>query len=297
MNNPFYRRLINRPRRHPRETTFSPLIRLSLVTATYGLMGILLILPLAVIFGMAFRDGVPGYAAAISDPMTCAAIKLTFLALIISVPVNIIFGISAAWLVTRHKVPGRNILLTLIDLPFTISPIVSGLMFVLLFGANSLLGAFLIEHGVRIVFAVPGIILATMFVTFPFVARELIPVMEAIGPDEEQAAISLGASGWAMFFRVTLPNIRWGLLYGIILCSARAIGEFGAVSVVSGHIRGRTNTLPLHIEVLFNEYQTTAAFAVASFLTLFALITLLIKEIVVRLAERAPQETLTGGES
>ncbi len=256
--------------------------RVVLTTCTIVLMSLLLILPLVQVFLAAFRNGAGFWLSTLTDPFTLSALKLTAIAVLIAVPLNTVFGIAAAWLLTRHRVPGRSAILTLIDLPFSVSPVVSGLMFILIFGAHSALGVWLIEHGVQVVFAVPGIVLATVFVTFPFVARELIPVMEAIGPEEEMAAVSLGARGWQMFRRITLPNIRWGLLYGIILCTARAVGEFGAVSVVSGHIRGRTNTLPLHIEVLFNEYQTAAAFAVASVLTLFAVFTLVIKEVVSR---------------
>jgi len=248
-------------------------------------MFVLLILPLAIVFVTAFRAGIGAYWSAISHPHVLAALKLTLIAVCISVPVNVLFGVAAAWLITRHNPPGRTVLLSLIDLPFTVSPVVSGLMFVLIFGSQSLFGGWLIEHGIRVVFAVPGIVLATVFVTFPFVARELIPVMEAAGPEEELAGVSLGAWGWKLLRRVTLPSVRWGLAYGIILCTARAIGEFGAVSVVSGHIRGRTNTIPLHIEVLFNEYQTAAAFAVASLLTLFAVVTLALKEGIVRRME------------
>jgi len=257
-------------------------VRSVLVTLTVGLMLLLLILPLLLVFIAAFRNGVGAWLQTLLHPHTISAIKLTALAVAFAVPLNAAFGLAAAWVLTRHDLPCRSAILTLIDLPFSVSPVVSGLMFILIFGAHSALGIWLIEHGVRVVFAVPGIIIATIFITFPFVARELIPVMESIGRDEELAAVSLGAKGWAVLGRITLPNIRWGLLYGIILCTARAVGEFGAVSVVSGHIRGRTNTLPLHIEVLFNEYQTTAAFSVASLLTLFALITLIVKEVVSR---------------
>ncbi|MFH0882447.1 MAG: sulfate ABC transporter permease subunit CysW [bacterium] len=262
-------------------------LRICLIGLTVAVMFVLLILPLAIVFVTAFRAGLGTYWSAVTHPHTLAALKLTLIAVFISVPINVVFGVSAAWLITRHNPPGRTVLLSLIDLPFTISPVVTGLMFVLIFGSQSLFGAWLLEHGIRVVFAVPGIVLATVFVTLPFVARELIPVMEAAGPEEELAGVSLGAWGWKLIRRVTLPSVRWGLAYGIILCTARAIGEFGAVSVVSGHIRGRTNTIPLHIEVLFNEYQTAAAFAVASLLTLFAVITLVLKEGIVRRMETA----------
>jgi len=279
-------RVIHLPKLERTAITSEQVLRVVLITTTVIVMTLFFIMPLVVVFVNAFRGGLGAYTAALSHPHTLAAIKLTAIAVLVSVPLNTLLGLGAAWLVTRHKVPGRSLLLTLIDMPFTISPIVSGLMFVLIFGSHSLLGAWLIEHGIRIVFAVPGIILATTFVTFPFVVRELIPVMDSLGSDEELAGVSLGAWGWTLFRKITLPNIRWGLLYGIILCTARAIGEFGAVSVVSGHIRGRTNTIPLHIEVLFNEYQTTAAFAVASLLTFFALVTLIAKEIVMRQVHR-----------
>jgi sulfate transport system permease protein len=255
-------------------------IRRLLIAAAVATLGLLLILPLVVVVGSALQDGWAVWKDAVTHPQARAALRLTLLATVIAVPLNAVFGVAAALLITHHRPRGRNLLISLIDLPFTVSPVVAGLMLVLIFGAQSSLGAWLIANGTPVIFAVPGIVLATVFVTFPFVARELMPLLEARGTDEEVAAVSLGARGWAVFRRVTLPGMRWGLLYGLVLCTARAVGEFGAVSVVSGHIRGRTNTLPLHVEVLFNEYQTTAAFAVASLLTLLAVMTLLVKEAV-----------------
>jgi sulfate transport system permease protein len=222
---------------------------------------------------------VGAYIEALVEPDALSAIKLTLLVAVIAVPANVVFGIAAAWAIAKHKFPGKSLLLTLIDLPFSVSPVISGLVYVLLFGAHGLLGPTLREHGIQIVFAVPGLVLATLFITFPFVARELIPLMQAQGVEEEEAAITLGASGWQTFRRVTLPNIRWGLLYGVLLCNARAMGEFGAVSVVSGHIRGETNTMPLHVEILYNEYNFVAAFAVASLLAILALVTLVAKSL------------------
>lgn len=238
---------------------------------------VFLLIPLVFIFVKAFEKGAEVYFAAITEPDALSAIKLTILVAIISVPLNVVFGIAAAWLITKFQFKGKQILLSLIELPFAVSPVIAGLVLVLFFGPRGVLGPFLNEIGLKIIFSVPGIIIATMFVTLPFVARELIPVMQAQGKTEEEAAISLGANGWQMFLRVTLPSIKWGLLYGMILCNARAIGEFGAVSVVSGHIRGETNTMPLHVEILYNEYQFSAAFAVASLMSLLALVTLLIK--------------------
>jgi sulfate transport system permease protein len=236
-----------------------------------------LILPLAAVFVEAFRKGWEAYLAALTEPDALSAIKLTLIAAGISVPLNLTFGLAAAWAITKFDFPGKNLLVTFIDLPFSVSPVVAGLIYVLLFGAQGWFGPWLAANDIRIIFAVPGIVLATVFVTFPFVARELIPLMQAQGRDEEEAAVSLGARGWQMFRRVTLPNIKWALLYGVILCNARAMGEFGAVSVVSGHIRGETNTMPLHVEILYNEYQFAAAFAVASLLALLALVTLVVK--------------------
>jgi sulfate transport system permease protein len=229
---------------------------------------------------MAFGQGIATYFASLTDPVTASAIRLTLITAAIVVPVNTVFGIAAAWAIAKFEFRGKSILLTAIDLPLAVSPVISGLVYVLLFGLQGWFGAWLQAHGISIIFALPGIILATMFVTLPYVARELIPLMQQLGNDEEEAAISLGASGWQTFFRVTLPRIRWGLLYGVILCNARAMGEFGAVSVVSGHIRGMTNTLPLHIEILYNEYNFAGAFAVASLLTLLAIVTLAIRTII-----------------
>jgi sulfate transport system permease protein len=277
--------------------TEPPWVRRLLIGAAVAFVAVFLVVPIAAVFVFALERGPGVYAGLFSDPAALAAVKLTLLTAAVAVPVNVVFGVAAAWAITRFRFPGRGALLTLIDLPFTISPVISGLVFVLMFGSHSLLGAWLSTHDIRVVFATPGVVLATVFVTFPFVARELIPLMEALGSDEETAALTLGAAPWQMFVRVTLPNIRWGLLYGIILCNARAMGEFGAVSVVSGHIRGRTNTLPLHIEILYNEYQTNAAFAAASLLTLLAVVTLVAKETVAwRLARqtRDAQGATTG---
>jgi sulfate transport system permease protein len=239
-----------------------------------------LVLPLVVVFAEAFSKGGAYFLAAIREPDALAAIRLTLLTVAIVVPANVVFGIAAAWAIAKFRFPGKSLLTTLIDLPFAVSPVISGLVYVLVFGAQGWFGPWLIAHNIRIIFAVPGIVLATAFVTFPFVARELIPLMQAQGTDEEYSAITLGANGWQTFWRVTLPNIRWGLFYGVILCNARAMGEFGAVSVVSGHIRGETNTMPLHVEILYNEYNIAGAFAVASLLALLALATLVIKSIV-----------------
>lgn len=248
-----------------------------LISLMFLYLVVFLLIPLVFIFVKAFEKGAEVYFAAITEPDALSAIKLTILVAIISVPLNVVFGIAAAWLITKFQFKGKQILLSLIELPFAVSPVIAGLVLVLFFGPRGVLGPFLNEIGLKIIFSVPGIIIATMFVTLPFVARELIPVMQAQGKTEEEAAISLGANGWQMFLRVTLPSIKWGLLYGMILCNARAIGEFGAVSVVSGHIRGETNTMPLHVEILYNEYQFSAAFAVASLMSLLALVTLLIK--------------------
>jgi sulfate transport system permease protein len=264
-------------------------LRWSLLTIALVFVGLFLVLPLLAVFGYAFEKGWEVYRAALVDADARAAIRLTLLVTVIAVPLNTLFGVAAAWLVTRYAFRGKGILLSLIDLPFAVSPVIAGLVFVLLFGAQGWLGPWLAAHDMKIIFAVPGIVLATTFVTFPFVARELIPLMQAQGSDQEQAAITLGASGFAMFWRVTLPKIGWGLLYGVILCNARAIGEFGAVSVVSGHIRGLTNTMPLHVEILYNEYNRTAAFAVASLLALFALLTLVLKQIISWRAQRTAE--------
>lgn len=251
-----------------------------LIGISLGFVLLFLIIPLLMVFSEALSKGVAVYFQAIREPDTLKAIQLTLITAFIAVPLNLVFGIVAAWLIAKFDFWGRNFLLTLIDLPFAISPIISGLIFVLLFGLQGFLGPWLSAHNLKIVFAVPGIILATVFVTFPFIARELIPLMQSLGNEEEEAALVLGANGWQTFFRVTLPNIKWGLLYGVILCNARAMGEFGAVSVVSGHIRGQTNTIPLQVEILYNEYNFTAAFAVASLLALLALVTLVIKSVV-----------------
>ena len=255
-------------------------LRAPLLLLALAFVALFLVLPLFAVFGYAFEKGLDFYLASLVDEDARAAIRLTLLVTAIAVPANTLFGIAAAWLITRFSFPGRGLLLSLIDLPFAVSPVIAGLIYVLLFGAQGLFAPWLAAHDVKIIFAVPGIVLATIFVTFPFVARELIPLMQAQGSEQEQAAITLGAGGFAMFWRVVLPKIGWGLAYGVILCNARAIGEFGAVSVVSGHIRGLTNTMPLHVEILYNEYQRTAAFAVASLLALLALATLALKQLV-----------------
>ncbi|GEN33508.1 MULTISPECIES: sulfate ABC transporter permease subunit CysW [Aneurinibacillus] len=239
-----------------------------------------LVLPLVIVFYEALQDGIEMYLASIAEPDAQAAIALTLLTAAIAVPLNLVFGVAASWAIAKFEFRGKNILLTLIDLPFAVSPVISGLMFVLLFGMEGMFAPWLEAYNMKIVFAVPGIVLATIFVTFPFIARELIPLMQAQGTEEEEAARMLGANGWQIFFRVTLPNIKWGLLYGVILCNARAMGEFGAVSVVSGHIRGLTNTMPLHVEILYNEYNFAAAFSVASLLALLAIVTLVVKGVV-----------------
>ena len=242
-----------------------------------GFFGLFLLMPLVAVFVEAFRRGWAVYLAALVEPDAVSAIKLTLLTAVIAVPLNLLFGVAAAWAITKFDFRGKQMLITFIDLPFSVSPVIAGLVYVLVFGAQGWLGPWLGAHDIKIIFAVPGIVLATLFVTFPFVARELIPLMQAQGRDEEEAALVLGASGWQMFRKVTLPNIKWALLYGVILCNARAMGEFGAVSVVSGHVRGLTNTMPLHVEILYNEYQFAAAFAVASLLAALALVTLAIK--------------------
>lgn len=255
-------------------------VRIPLIALSLGFLLLFLVLPLVAIFIGAFEKGASLYFAAITDPDALSAIQLTLLVAVLTVPLNAIFGIAAAWAITKFEFKGKSLLITVIDLPFAISPVIAGLVFVLLFSAHGLFGPFLFEHDIKILFAVPGIVLATLFVTFPFVARELIPLMQAQGSAEEEASLTLGASGLKTFWYVTLPNIKWGLLYGIILCNARAVGEFGAVSIVSGHIRGLTNTMPLHIEILYNEYQFSAAFAVASLMSLIAIITLVLKNII-----------------
>jgi sulfate transport system permease protein len=270
-----------------RHLTEPRLLRWALIAIVLAFLALFLALPLAMVFVEALAKGWTAYRSAVVEPDALSALYLTLLAAGIAVPVNLVFGLAAGWAIAKFRFRGRNLLITLIDLPFAVSPVISGMVFVLLFGRQGLLGPWLLDHDMRIVFAVPGIVLATIFVSFPFVAREIIPVMEAAGTEEEEAARVLGASGFQTFWRVTLPNIKWGLLYGVILCNARAMGEFGAVSVVSGKIRGLTNTLPLHVEILYNEYNFQAAFAVASLLTLLALVTLVAKTIVERRLQRA----------
>jgi sulfate transport system permease protein len=263
--------------RGPSVTTEKPAVRIALILVSVAFLALFLLLPLAAVFYEALRKGVGTYFTALVEPDALAAVKLTLLVAAIAVPANVVFGLAASWAIAKFEFPGKSILNTLIDLPFSVSPVISGLIYVLLFGAQGYLGSFLKSEGIQIIFAVPGIVLATIFVTFPFVARELVPLMQEQGTQDEEAALSLGASGWKTFFKVTLPNIRWALLYGVVLCNARAMGEFGAVSVVSGHIRGKTNTMPLHVEILYNEYNFVAAFAVASLLALLGLVTLIIK--------------------
>ena len=258
----------------------APLVKWLIIAISLTFFATFLLLPLIAVFVEAFKKGWEAYLAAIIEPDALSAIRLTLLAAAIAVPLNVVFGIAAAWAIAKHDFRGKQFLITLIDLPFSVSPVIAGLVYVLVFGLQGWFGPWLYEHDIKIIFAVPGIVLATIFVTVPFVARELIPLMQAQGREEEEAALVLGASGWRMFANVTLPNIKWGLLYGVILCNARAMGEFGAVSVVSGHIRGQTNTMPLHVEILYNEYQFAAAFAVASLLALLALVTLVIKTII-----------------
>jgi len=264
----------------PKHATESAPVRWLLISIALIFLGFVVIMPLAIVFIEAFKKGIDVYLAAITERDALSALRLTLITAAIAVPLNTLFGIAAAWAISKFRFRGKQVLTTLIDLPFAISPVISGLVYALMFGAQGLLGPWLSQHGIQIIFALPGIVLATMFVTVPFVARELIPHMEAQGVQEEEAAASLGAKGWQIFWRVTLPNIKWGLLYGLILCNARAMGEFGAVSVVSGHIRGETNTLPLHIEILYNEYQFSASFAVASLLVLLAVVTLVVKSFV-----------------
>lgn len=262
-----------------RSQTEPTFVRWLLIAIALVFVGLFLLLPLAAVFSQAFAKGLEVYLEAIKEADTLSSIKLTLITAAVAVPLNLFFGITAAWAIAKFTFPGKNLLITLIDLPFSVSPVISGLIYVLIFGLQGWLGPWMQAHDIRIIFAVPGIILATIFVTFPFVARELIPLMEAQGKEEEEAALVLGASGLQTFFRVTLPNVKWGIIYGVILCNARAMGEFGAVSVVSGHIRGMTNTVPLHVEILYNEYNYTAAFAVASLLAFLALITLVIKTV------------------
>jgi sulfate transport system permease protein len=268
------------PAERSRSTSEPAAIRWLLIALAAAFLGVFLFLPLAAVFATAFGNGALAYLHSFSDPDTLSAIRLTVIAAAIAVPLNVVFGIAAAWVIGKFEFFGKSVLITLIDLPFSVSPVVAGLVFVLLFGLQGALGPWAIAHGIRIIFAVPGIVLVTIFVTFPFVARELLPTMEAQGNEEEEAALTLGASGWKTFWRVTLPNLKWALLYGVILCNARAMGEFGAVSVVSGHIRGLTDTMPLQIEILYNDYQFVPAFALATLLALLALLTLAAKTIV-----------------
>lgn len=270
--------------------TERPVVRWTLIVIGVLFLLAFLVVPLVAVFYEALRKGWESYIAALTDPDAFSAIKLTLLVAVIAVPLNLVFGLAASWAIAKFEFVGKSLLTTLIDLPFSVSPVISGLLYVLLFGSQGWFGPWLESHDVQLIFAVPGIVLATIFVTFPFVARELIPLMQAQGSEEEEAARVLGASGWQIFRRVTLPNVRWGLLYGVILCNARAMGEFGAVSVVSGHIRGLTNTMPLHVEILYNEYNFAAAFAVASLLALLALVTLGLK----LLAERGLADELRG---
>lgn len=263
-----------------RATSEPAWIRYLLITITLVFLSLFLFVPLAAVFTEALRKGFDTYISALIDPDALSAIKLTLIAAAIAVPLNLVFGVGAAWTIAKFEFKGKSILITLIDLPFAVSPVIAGLIYVLIFGLQGWFGSYLSDHDVKVIFAIPGIVLATIFVTFPFVARELIPLMQAQGKDEEEAGLVLGASGWQILWRITLPNIKWGLLYGVILTNARAMGEFGAVSVVSGHIRGLTNTMPLHVEILYNEYNYAAAFAVASLLALLALVTLVLKSFV-----------------
>jgi len=268
------------PRKRTTSVISEPVwVRVALIAAALVFLGLFLLLPLFVVFAEALRGGIGTYVEAFAEPDALAAIRLTLITAMIAVPLNIVFGIAAAWAIAKFEFTGKSLMITFIDLPFSVSPVIAGLIYILLFGAHGWLGPWLIAHDVEIIFAVPGIVIATIFVTFPFVARELIPLMQEQGNEEEEAALSLGAGGWQTFRRVTLPNIKWGLIYGVLLCNARAMGEFGAVSVVSGHIRGETNTMPLHVEILYNEYNFTAAFAIASLLALLAVVTLVLKTV------------------
>jgi sulfate/thiosulfate transport system permease protein len=280
-------------KRRPEAVTEARGVRIALITLTLVFLLAFLVVPLAAVFQLAFSKGIAYYLEALADPDAWSAIRLTLLVAAIAVPLNVVFGLAASWAIAKFEFRGKSLLMTLIDLPFSVSPVIAGLVYVLLFGAEGWFGPWLQAHQIQLIFAVPGIVMATVFVTFPFVARELIPLMQAQGTEEEEAARVLGASGWQMFRRVTLPNIKWGLLYGVILCNARAMGEFGAVSVVSGHIRGQTNTMPLHVEILYNEYNFAAAFAVASLLALLALVTLGLKLLAEgRLKKELRQESL-----
>src|SRR4051812_7727385 len=272
-------------------------VRLTLIGLALSFLMLFLFVPLISVFYEALKKGVGVYFASIVEPDALSAIKLTLISAAIAVPLNVVFGVAAAWAIAKFDFRGKNVLITLIDLPFSVSPVVSGLIYVIVFGLQGWLGPWLAEHDVKIIFAVPGIVLATIFVTVPFIARELIPLMQAQGTEEEEAAVVLGANGWQIFFHVTLPNVKWGLLYGVILCNARAMGEFGAVSVVSGHIRGSTNTLPLHVEILYNEYNFAAAFAVASLLASLALVTLVLKTLVEWRAKREQAQAALSSEA
>ena len=274
-------------------TTEPAWVKWTLIGIALGFIFLFLILPLAAVFTEALRKGFDAYWLALQEPDAWSAIRLTLITAAIAVPLNLVFGVAAAWCIAKYEFRGKAFLTTLVDLPFSVSPVVAGLVYVLLFGAHGWIGPWLQAHDVKIIFAIPGIVLATIFVTFPFIARELIPLMQAQGTEEEQAAIVLGATGWQTFWHVTLPNIKWGLIYGVILCNARAMGEFGAVSVVSGHIRGQTNTMPLHVEILYNEYQSVAAFAVASLLALLAVLTLVVKSVVEWRFEREQKAAAT----
>jgi sulfate transport system permease protein len=270
----------NRGAAGPRNLTEPFAVRVVLTLVALAYLLVFLVVPLGAVFAEALQKGWAAYVNAVREPMALSALWLTLLTAAIAVPLNLVFGVAAAWAIAKFEFPGKNALITLIDLPFAVSPVISGMVFILLFGRQGYLGPWLQAHDLKVVFAVPGLVLATIFVTFPFVARELIPVMQAGGTEEEEAARVLGAGGWTTFYRVTLPSVKWGLLFGVILCNARALGEFGAVSVVSGHIRGKTNTLPLHVEILYNEYNFQAAFAVASLLTFVAILTLVAKSVV-----------------
>jgi sulfate/thiosulfate transport system permease protein len=269
-----------------RKLSEPPWVRYTLTSIALAFLTLFLVMPLVIVFHEALAKGAEVFVASLTEPDAAHAIKLTLTVAAIAVPLNLVFGLAAAWAITKFEFRGKQFLITLIDLPFSVSPVVAGLIYVLVFGRQGWFGPWLAEHDLKIIFAVPGMVLATVFVTFPFVARELIPLMQTQGTEEEQAALVLGANGWQIFWRVTLPNVKWALLYGVILCNARAMGEFGAVSVVSGHIRGQTNTIPLHVEILYNEYQFTASFAVASILALLAIVTLVLKSIVEWRAER-----------
>lgn len=279
----------NKRQKNQRALAETPLVRVALITVCLAFLAVFLLLPLLAVFSQALSKGWQVYVSALTNSDALSALKLTLIAALIAVPLNLVFGVSAAWAITKFNFRGKSLLITLIDLPFAVSPVIAGLIYVLMFGLQGWFGEWLLDHDMKIIFAIPGIVLATIFVTFPFVARELIPLMQAQGKEEEEAGLVLGASGWKIFYRITLPNIKWGLLYGVILSNARAMGEFGAVSVVSGHIRGMTNTLPLHVEILYNEYNYAAAFAVASVLAMLALLTLVFKAIVEwRSGQQAP---------